>query len=247
LLEPIALDTVVIVEEQGRRAAVIDLLDIKPAAPRTRVDRAVRKLARMVTANEVRAINAVSVRVATRWPSVSLALVDRLVYGVNQFNLQTRKSQATAERQFVEARGAEAEHALRDAEDRLQTFLQRNRIIGSNSEQALDRDRLEREVARRTQLYTSLLESLEEARIREVRDTPVITVLEEPRAAIVPEGRGTLSKGILGALAGSAVGLIIALLGQGFSRARREVNGESREFFRLVEEATPRFLRRGPR
>jgi uncharacterized protein involved in exopolysaccharide biosynthesis len=243
LLEPIARDTILVAEENSRRVAVMDLLEINKGTPAQRMDRAVQRLAGMVTATELRPIGAVEVRVTSEWPSVSHTLADRLVNGVNQFNLETRKSQAAAERHFVEERAAEAERSLREAEDRLQAFLQRNRMINPNSEQGFERERLQRDVTRRTQLYTSLLESLEEARIREVRDTPVITLLAAPHVPIVPEARGTARRGILGALAGAAIGLLIALLAQGMSHARRQATDDSREFFELVEEVTPRFLR----
>src|SRR5438445_8264651 len=146
LLEPIALDTVVVLEEGGRRVALMDLLEVEAPTPERRADRAVRALGEIVKSREVRALGAVEVTVTTRWPSVSLALAERLVRGVNQFNVETRKSQAAAERQFVEAQAGEAERALREAEDRLQGFLQQNRVI-SSPELGFERDRLQRQVA----------------------------------------------------------------------------------------------------
>jgi len=176
-----------------------------------------------------------------------VTLVERLVRGVNQFNLETRKSQATAERQFVEGRAEEAGRALREVEDRLQTFLQRNRAIGGSPELGFERDRLQREVALRQQVYTTLLQTREEARIREVRDMPVITELEDPRLPLISESRGTAIKLILGALAGGFLGIVIAFLADAMVAARRAPSEEAREFFQLVEEVTPRFLKRGAR
>ena len=244
LLEPIALDTVVVAEDGGRRVALMDLLEIDDSAPELRVDLAVRTLGEIVAASEVRALSAAKVSVTTRWPSVSLALAERLVDGVNQFNLETRRSQAAAEREFVEMQAAEAERALREAEDRLQLFLQRNRAFASSPELAFEHDRLQREVALRQQVYTSLLLNREEARIREVRDTPVITVLAEPRLPVVGEARKSIQKGVVGGLAGGMLGVLIAFVAQGVAGARRAPTEEARKFFQLVEEATPRFLRR---
>lgn len=242
LLEPIVLDTVVVAEEGRRRAAVVDLLGIKVPPSERRTDLAVRSLATWVASSELREFSAVRLSVKTRWPSVSLALADKLLRGVNQFNLQTRKSQAVAERQFVEAQAADAEMTLRDAENRLLTFLQRNRAIGS-PELTFEQDRLQREVGRRQQLYTSLLQNREEARIREVRDIPVITAIESPVLATLPEPRRSVFKGIMGALLGAAIGVLISLLSQTLKLAR-ESSGEANEFLRLLEDATPRFLRR---
>jgi uncharacterized protein involved in exopolysaccharide biosynthesis len=186
----------------------------------------------------------VKLSVTTRWPSVSLALAERLVQSVNQFNLETRKSQAAAERRFVEVQVGEAERALREAEDRLQSFLQRNRAIADSPELGFQRDRLQREVALRQQVYTSLVQSREEARIREVRDTPVITLLEGPRLPMVGEARKSVKKGLAGGIAGAMLGVLIALVVQGAAGARRASSTEAREFFQLVQEATPQLLRR---
>jgi len=246
LLEPIALDTFVVAEEGNRRVALMDLLEIGATSPERRTDLAIRKLRTIVAANEMKALGAVKVSVASRWPTVSLALADQLLRAVNRFNLETRKSQAAAERQFVEIQAADAEHLLRAAEDRLQIFLQRNRSFAA-PELSFEHDRLQREVMLRQQVYTSLLQSREEARMREVRDTPVITVLENPRLHLVGEARRSLRSGVLGGLVGAMLGIMIALLGDAVGRARRKSGEEEREFFRLLDEVTPRWLRRsGP-
>jgi len=247
LLEPIVRDTIVVVEFKNKRAAILDLLEIGKGSPALRLDLGVRKLAGTITAEEIRSINAVRVSAETQWPSVSLQIVERLVLGVNQFNLQTRKSQASAERQFVEARAVQAEGTLRAAEDGLQSFQEHNKIIPPQTELGLERDRLRRNVDRLQQVLSSLLQNREEARIREVRDTPVITILDQPRMPVMPEGRGTVSKALLGAIAGTAVALLIAFVVEGLATARRQPSDEAREFFRLVDETKPRRFRRGAR
>ena len=244
LLEPIALDTVVLAEEGGRRVALMDLLRIEGPVPERRADLAVRALRVIVKANEIKTLGAVRVSVTTRWPSVSLMLAERLLHAVNQFNVETRKSQAAAERQFVEFQASEAERLLRAAEDRLQVFLQRNRAFTGSPELNFEHDRLEREVLLRQQVYTSLLQNFEEARMREVRDTPVITVLENPRLPIVGEARRSVARGVLGGLAGGVLGIVVALLVHGVRRARQEPGGAAHDFFQVLDEATPSWLRR---
>ena len=164
--------------------------------------------------------------------------------GVNQFNLETRKSQATAERQFVEVQAAAAEQDLRATEDRLQSFLQRNRDISGSPELAFERDRLQRDVGLRQQVYTSLVQSREEAKIREVRDLPVITVIENPSLPTVGEPRRAALKTVFGGLAGGIVGVLIAFIAYWIAGARMGPSDEEREFFQLMDAATPRFLRR---
>lgn len=243
LLEPIAVDTFTITEEGGRRAALADLLAVEQAPSRRRVDLTVAALKARLVPGEDQVLGAVTVSITTRWPSLSLALADHVVERVNQFNLETRRSQAQAERRFVETQATNAEAALRQAEDRLQVFLQRNRSI-SGPQLSFEHDRLKRDVELRQELYTAWLKSREEARIREVRDTPVITLLEEPRLATVGEARGSIQRGISLGLAGAIIGVLLAFLAQGLKKARRAPGPDTREFLQLLEEATPGFLRR---
>lgn len=244
LLAEVAADTLVVLEDGGRRALLADLLKVKHSATDERRDRTVIALRNLLKVRELRPLSGVELTVTTRWPSVSLVIANRLVRGVERFNVETRKSQAAAERQFVEARADEAQRALRDAEDRLQVFLQRNRSFVA-PELAFQRDRLQREVALRQELYTTLLQKREEARIREVRDTPVITMLQEPRLAVLPDPRFTVLKTGLGVLAAGLISVTVAFLWEGLADARRLQSDDAREFFKLVDEATPSFLKRG--
>jgi uncharacterized protein involved in exopolysaccharide biosynthesis len=244
LLEPIVFDTLVVVEQRGRHVTFIDLMGIKSPNRERTLAAAVGTLGGMITATEDKKLGGVTVAVKSEWPSVSLALANRLVQRVNQFNLETRQSQAAAERQFTEAQAVESERALRDAENKLQGFLQGNRDGGGSPGLAFERDRLQREVARRNQLYTSWLQSREEARIREIRDTPVITVFETPRLAFLPEPRKLTQKAILGGIAGAIFGVLIAFLADSVAGARRSNRQDAEEFFQLIEKATPKVLKR---
>jgi hypothetical protein len=243
LLDSIALDTFVVAEQGGARVALMDLLDIKGSDPTLRLDKAVTKLGAVVGSREVKALGAVEVTASTHWPSVSLALVERLVDGVNRFNLQTRKSQAAAERQFVDVQAAAAERELRDAENMLQEDLQSNRNISASPQLLINRDRLTRTVSLRQQIYTTLLQSREDARIREVRDTPVITMLESPHLPVVGESRQTVQKALTGGIAGVLFGAAIALIMSILSGSRAAPSDDAREFFQLLDEAMPAVLR----
>jgi uncharacterized protein involved in exopolysaccharide biosynthesis len=101
---------------------------------------------------------------------------------------------------------------LRAAEDRLETFLRTNRQYAGSPELTFQRDRLQRSVGLAQQVYTSLMQNYEDVRIREVRDTPVITIVEAPSVHALPEPRGR-TRGILVGLvlgAGVCVATVIA-------------------------------------
>jgi uncharacterized protein involved in exopolysaccharide biosynthesis len=245
LLEPIALDTFVIAEEGGRRAELADLLGVNERDPARRSELAVQALRNRIRAQETRGFSAVSVTAYASWPSVSHGIVERLLASVSEFNLNKRKSQAVAERTFVEGQLAAAETEMRTAEERLKEFLEGNRGgIDRSPELTFQRNQLEREMLLRQELRLSLFKSLEEARIREVRDTPVMTVLEEPRLPGVPEPRGFPLRVAVGLFAGLVLASGIAFLSHLWADAKRVGDADTKEFLQLVQEASPRFLTR---
>ena len=114
LLTPIARDTFVVQERGGRRIAFLDLFKIDGNSATRRVEEGVRQLQTIVKPSIVRTTGVVEVSVATEWRSVSLAIANDLLTGVNEFNQRTRQGQAAEERKFVEGRLALA--AIRPCE-----------------------------------------------------------------------------------------------------------------------------------
>ena len=189
LLKPIARDTITVDEMGHRRIPFQELFDIQGVSPAQREEKGAHLLSGMISTTVDKTTGIVEISVSTRWPSVSLAIARALVDGVNDFNQRTREGQAAAERKFVEGRSVVARAELRAAEDRLQGFLSNNRDFSRSPELAFEHDRLQREVMLQQQVFTSLVQSLEDVRIREVRDTPVITIIEPPSVATVPASR----------------------------------------------------------
>ncbi|CAN5788395.1 Wzz/FepE/Etk N-terminal domain-containing protein [soil metagenome] len=244
LLEPLARDTVIVAEEGGRTSAVMDLLKVRGATPAEKLDRAVLRMQTVVGVSEDLQLGAVKLAVSTPWPSVSLELAKRAVAGVNRFNLTARKSEAAAERQFADVQASEARDSLRAAENRLEDFQERNRRTNGSDRLGLELDRLRRDVTLRQQVYTALVQSRDEARLREVRDTPVITILQEPRLPVLGESRKTVQKAMLGGIVGAMIAILIAFLSQAMAGARRAGDPSTREMMALIDGLTPAFLKR---
>ena len=239
LLKPIALDTLLVPEVAGRRVPLSDLLQVRAPTLALQTERTVRALRNLIAVTDDARLGAVNISVTTAWPTVSLALAQQLVTSVNQFNVRTRQSQAAAERKFVEQRVQDAEDSLRAAEDSLQAFLERNRAVSGSPQLEFTRDRLQRAITMRQALYSTLMQSLEQAKIREVRDTPVITVLQPPQLPLVPASRRLAIKAVLGAFAGGVMALLFAFLFDGLDEVDR-----THSYLERLRTLTPRFLKR---
>jgi uncharacterized protein involved in exopolysaccharide biosynthesis len=169
--------------------------------------------------------------------------VNRLLLDLlNRFNLITRQSQASAERKFTEHRLEQVRGELNQAEDVLRSFNQRNREIRNSPELSLQQDRLTREVGLRQQVYSTLAQAYEQAKIEEVRDTPALTVLQTPEIPVKPDSRYIIYL-VLGALIlGAILGLLIAMAREALSNAKR-LGGAELEEFEQLRRATLEDLR----
>ncbi|HTR79314.1 MAG TPA: hypothetical protein VMH39_14440 [Gemmatimonadaceae bacterium] len=232
VLGPIAADTFAVGPDSTSRVPLATFLGIKPEKPSIVADKTLAELRKKVVSTSVatRTTGVVSVTVRTRSPYVSLAIAERLLAGMNHFNISTRQSQARQERLFTEGRLDDARTLLRAAEDNLQGFLQTNRASESPS-LTFQRERLQREVNLRAQLVTSLAQQYEEDRIREVQDTPVITVIDAPILAARADPQGRALTLVLGTLAAVVVSLLFVIIREALNPGSTGERDPARAFF----------------
>lgn len=215
---------------------LIQLFGIDEGSDAEDLDGAVDELKKVVRVRVNRETGVVTFGVSAPSAELAVAIVARMLELINTFNLESRRSQAGAQRVFVEGRLTEARADLRRTEDALELFLQRNREFRNAPTLLFQHDRLQRDVALRQQVVASLIQSYERARVDEVRDTPLITLVEEPVEPVRPEGRGLVLKGILSLFLGTLVGAIFALAFEYMARGRTLTPDAYAEFRALKME-----------
>lgn len=207
---------------------LIELYDIEGETPNQRLRSVVERLK-----NESVSINAnleaslITLSVQTVWPELSIAINRRLIQLLQEFNIQERQSQAEAEKRFVQERLAEARDELAEAEADLQAFLEGNRSVES-PDLRIQLERVQRRVRMREQVYTTLAQAYEQARIEQVRSTPVINVIDPAGNFVERQGRGLIRNSLLAVLFGSTIGIGLAGLAEHL-RKRRESGAEDYE------------------
>lgn len=243
ILGKVLADSVSVEESGGERHLLLDLLVGEPsrgALQSQDIER--RRLAgiealrgSMVLARN-KETGVVELALTTRWPSVSESANRLVLDEVNRFYLEMGQSRASEERRFVERRVAEKDQQLKTAENRVAVFLEANRQFQNSPALAFERDRLLREVALHQQVLVGLAQALEDVRIREVRDTPLLTVVQPPQHPVRPNPRKRLQTGIVGLLAGGLFGVLISFVQMSMLRRDKE-DPEMRQFLMLLRES----------
>lgn len=181
----------------GPARPLADALAVPAGTAAERLEGTIETLTRMVVAGADVQTGMVRVRVTAPTPELARGVADRVLAELNAFNLERRQQRAAGDRQFSEERLAELRAELGVAESRYASFRRANRSVeGSPELQALE-DRLARDVQFRQQVYTSLAQAYEQARLDEVRATPVISVLDEPALPTRAEPRGAATLAVI--------------------------------------------------
>lgn len=222
--------------EAGRQGDLVELYEIVGETARLRRDAAIERLRSQVSLETIEQTGVVRFTVTTRWAMVSRQVADRLVELIQQFNVQRRQSRAEEERRFLEERVVEAQGDLLAVEDSLEAFLEENRGFQNSPALRFEHDRLQRRVSLQQQVYTSLAQSLEEAKIQSVRSTPVITVVEPPREPARPDSRMLAVRALLGLLIGGMMAVFWAFGARLMTDAREGEPDQYEEFERLRKE-----------
>ena len=179
----------------------------------------------------------VTVRVRTDQPELSAAVGRRLLDLISAFDLEIRQSQASVERDFAGGRLGQLRTELSTAEDSLKTFLVENRQFANSPQLTFEHDRLQRQVVMMQELVTAMAQAYEQARIDEVRNTSVITVIDQPEPPALPDPRGRLMKLVLGMILGLMAGLGLAFILEFSERTKDEESEAYVEFHEVMKDA----------
>jgi uncharacterized protein involved in exopolysaccharide biosynthesis len=191
------------------RGNLIDLYRIPGGTEADRRDGALRHMGGVLRANVGIKTGQVAFSVRSKWAPLAALMAQEVLRQVNAFNVRRQQTRANAEKEFAEERLSQIRAELSSAENDLAQFDMSNRDTQSPNIR-LQRDRLERAVELRQQVYTSLEQIYEQARIDALRSTPAITVVDEPIVPYRRDSRFIVAKVMLSLLLGGALGFFLA-------------------------------------
>jgi uncharacterized protein involved in exopolysaccharide biosynthesis len=198
----------------GRRTSedLVEVFHSPGDTPGQRLAAAEKRLRGAVSIGVLAKTGTVTFTVKTRWPDLSAEVAARMLALLNKFNIESRQERAGDERRFTEARLAQTTAELRASEDRLRDFLEANRVVARSPGLQLQSERLQADVELHRTLVQSLSQAYEQSRIEEVRNTPLLTVVQAPAPPPLPDPRGLAFKTLLALIAGMLFGTLGAHL-----------------------------------
>jgi uncharacterized protein involved in exopolysaccharide biosynthesis len=191
-------------------ATLLEILKIKKPDRQAQLEVAVKNLNKAIGPGLDPKTNLVWFSVQAQWPELTAQMANRLIDLVSNFNRETRVSRAKSKRAFLQMRHDSAQTALRDAEERQRLFYEQNRGLIVAPGLKFEEQRIRRDVDLASDLYINLDRQLEVARIDEINDAALITVID---SAVVPRKAQWPRYGVMGftaILLGTITGLIFA-------------------------------------
>ncbi|MEP6506612.1 MAG: GNVR domain-containing protein [Gemmatimonadales bacterium] len=190
-------------------ASLLTILRIKNANPERRMELAVKQLTQSISPSLDSKTNLVWFSVDARWAELSSEIANRIIDLVSGFDREIRVSRAKSMRVFLQMRHDSAQAALRQAEGNQRVFYEQNRgFIGGSPALKFEEQRIKRQADLAADLYMNLDKQLEVARIDEINDAALITIIDSaivPKKALWPRYWVTM-------FSATAVGLFVGLL-----------------------------------
>ena len=233
LLERLALNEYVFAldaeDSDSARGNLMALYEVKSNTEVKRLRAVVERLRKDVAVEGDLNAGVVTVRTHAPWAALAVQLNRELLDGIDEFNRERRSGEAAAEREFLENRLMTARAELTSAADALSTFLVSNRRYEDWPALRFEYERLARDVEQSEQLVGSLVQAYEQARLEEVRNTPVISVLDPPEGSARRDG-SLIGNVIWGMLAGAMLVLLLAFTREYATRERVSNPADYEEF-----------------
>jgi uncharacterized protein involved in exopolysaccharide biosynthesis len=161
------------------------------------VYRAARRLRGMIVVDIRTRTGVIKVTFTARRPYIAAIATDTLLGLVNGFVTRDLRSRAGSTRRFLEDRLAQIDSERSVLQNRLRTFLEGNREYRNSPSLLFRREELQRDVDLKRDLYLSVARSLEEARMNEARDTPLLSVIDRPTIPTRPSGPHAAKNGLM--------------------------------------------------
>jgi len=163
-----------------------------------------------------------TIAITTTDPHLSASIARAFVEELDMFLREKTILKAGENRLFVEERIEETDSLLRDSEEVLKKFRENNKRIENSPQLLLEQGRLAREVKVQEEVYLTLKREYETIKIEEVKNLPVLGVLDFAIAPVKKSGPYRTRSLILTFIAAAGISLVLSFGHEFVNRMNRE-------------------------
>lgn len=184
---------------------LIEFWEIENDKPGLIFESTLKKIRDLVSYNEDEETGLISISVTMEEPQLATDIANKYVVLLDEYIRTEQKTNTKENIQYIETRLSTVKSELKQAEEDLKTFQEKNRDITKSPELQLEYGRLQRQVMIKQEVYLTLEKEKELALIELVKETPVINVLDE---AIKPELRAKPKRKLVVIISGFVGGFL---------------------------------------
>ncbi len=157
---------------------LISVLDIDKDTHEENMKSAVREVADLMTVSFESKTNVVHLSLEMPDRHLSADVLNAIIAELDTYMREKRKTNASEQRRWISVRITEVEAELKAAEDTLKNFREKNRRVVDSPQLLLEQERLMRDVQVKATVYVELKKQVELARIDEIKNIPIVNVLD---------------------------------------------------------------------
>ena len=176
------------------------------------LNNALEKYFSLLSVNEDRRTGLIQVNIEMESPFLAAEIANFIGSEIQIYIQKQNSAQAAKEKLFISDRLIVVKSELEDLEDSLKNFKERNRGYEASAELFMKFSQKLREVEAKQQVYVTLQQQLELARINEVKQTPIINILDEAKSPVNKSRPNRLTITILCMLAGFIISSSISII-----------------------------------
>jgi uncharacterized protein involved in exopolysaccharide biosynthesis len=207
----------------GTKQSLLAIMQPKGDTPAKQLGTAMRLLKRKTDIEMMRRSGIVKLTVELDDPTLAAAVANRMLVLLDQFNLDRRQRTSAEQRRFAEQRLVTAQREVDSVAKLRQSFLESNRTMSSSPRLLARYDELDRLVQVKEGVLLGLTRTFEESRVSEVKDTPLIAIVDH---AMVPDR--PIQRPVPWAAAAAAIALLAGLGAAVMAAVRNRVALEAR-------------------
>lgn len=166
---------------------LVQVLDIDRDTQEENMKAAVKELTDLMSVSFESKTNVVQLSLEMPDRHLSADVLNAIIAELDTYMREKRKTNASEQRRWISIRITEVEQELRSAEDTLKHFREKNRRVVDSPQLLLEQERLMRDVQVKATVYVELKKQVELARIDEIKNIPIVNVLDPARPPVKKE------------------------------------------------------------